>query len=243
MSADIRFDWSKLDRNNIIYHVLSIEKEILSKKSHNVKDFHKILSNNLKSIAPVKVTKKYDLTAEKGSVYVGGCYYSDLDQENQKSIEIQITYNSKDTVLKVSRAGLKRISTLVADTILHEMMHMRQYRRRQFKSLPEYQSRAEKSELREEQAYLGSSDEIDAYSFNIACELYSRFNKNQSKIKRYLNKNLKNHKFKNSWRIYLKAFEYNHNHPIIKRLKKKVIRYLPMAELGKPYRTGDWINQ
>jgi len=42
--------------------------------------------------------------------------------------------------------------------------------------------------------------------------------------------------------MYLKAFDYNHDHKIIKRLKKRVIRYLPNAELGRPYRTADWIN-
>jgi hypothetical protein len=45
---------------------------------------------------------------------------------------------------------------------------MRQFRRRNFKQLPDYASNAEKSEIREEQEYLGCKDEIDAYSFNIA---------------------------------------------------------------------------
>jgi hypothetical protein len=39
----------------------------------------------------------------------------------------------------------------MADTILHEIMHMRQYRRRKFKILPDYASTAEKTEQRAEQ--------------------------------------------------------------------------------------------
>jgi len=41
--------------------------------------------------------------------------------------------------------------------------------------------------------------------------------------------------------MYLKAFDHDHNHPIIKKVKKKVLQYLPNAEIGKPYRNKDWI--
>jgi hypothetical protein len=133
--------------------------------------------------------------------------------------------------------------TTIADTLLHEIIHMRQFRRRNFKQLPDYASNAEKSELREEQEYLGCSDEIDAYGFNIACELMNKFGKNNVQVVNYLNENQKSKKRRpNSWRMYLKAFEHDHNHPIIQRVKKKVVRYLPAAEVGKPYRNKDWIN-
>jgi hypothetical protein len=120
---------------------------------------------------------------------------------------------------------------------------MRQFRRRNFKQLPDYASNAEKSKIREEQEYLGCSDEIDAYGFNIACELMDKFGKNKKQVVNYLNENQKGKKRRhNSWRMYLKAFEHDHNHPILQRVKKKVVRYLPAAEAGKPYRNKDWIN-
>jgi hypothetical protein len=99
-------------------------------------------------------------------------------------------------------------------------------------------------ELRKEQSYLGCTDEIDAYSFNIACELLDKF-KNDNKLAiNYISKRQRKGNLKsNTLRTYLKAFEYNYNHPIIKRLKKRVIRYMPHAEQGKPYRTKDWINR
>ena len=132
----------------------------------------------------------------------------------------------------------------IADAVLHEIMHMRQFRRRKFKVLPDYESNAEKTELRNEQGYLGCSDEIDAYSFNIACELFEKFKGSKRDIINYLNQNQKNKRRKhNSWRMYLKAFEHNHDHPIIKRVKKKVVRYLVAAEIGKPYRNKDWISR
>ena len=133
--------------------------------------------------------------------------------------------------------------TTIADTLLHEIIHMRQFRRRNFKQLPDYASNAEKSDIRQEQEYLGCSDEIDAYGFNIACELMDKFGKNKNQIVNYLNENQKGKKRRhNSWRMYLKAFEHDHNHPILQRVKKKVVRYLPAAEVGKPYRNKDWIN-
>jgi hypothetical protein len=121
---------------------------------------------------------------------------------------------------------------------------MRQYRRRKFKVLPDYASNADKTEIRMEQSYLGCSDEIDAYAFNIACELVEKFQGDKNQIINYLNENQKGKKRRhNSWRMYLKAFQYDHNHPIVQRVKKKVVSYLPQAYLGKPYRNKDWIDR
>jgi hypothetical protein len=123
-------------------------------------------------------------------------------------------------------------------------MHMRQYRRRKFKDLPDYASTAAREEKRQEQEYLGNSDEVDAYSFNIACELMDKFNGNSKLAFEYLNEKQKGKNRKhNCWRMYLKAFDHDHNHPIIQRVKKKVIRYMPHALNGKPYRNKDWISR
>ena len=118
---------------------------------------------------------------------------------------------------------------------------MRQFRRREFKDLPDYPSTARRESKRKEQRYLGNSDEIDAYSFNIACELIDQY-KNTNNIVKHLSVNQKNKKVKHdSWFIYLKAFDHDHDHPVIKKVKKKVLHYLPNAEIGKPYRNRDWI--
>ena len=152
-------------------------------------------------------------------------------------------YRTDEKVINLTSKRFAGMCTTIADTMLHEIIHMRQFRRRNFKQLPDYASNAEKSEIREEQEYLGCSDEIDAYGFNIACELMNKFGKNNIQVVNYLNENQKSKKRRpNSWRMYLKAFEHDHNHPIIQRVKKKVVRYLPAAEVGKPYRNKDWIN-
>lgn len=241
MLVNKNFDWSALDRKTIARSVMSYHSLICS-NALSPKQFHDLISENLKGMAPVRIKKTFSPKVENGLVYVGGSYYSALDQEDFKCIELQFYYNNPKDKLIISKFRLKRISNFIADTTLHEIMHMRQYRRRKFKALPDYNSTADKTELREEQAYLGCTDEIDAYAFNIACELYEKFSGRKKDIVSYLNCQLRNHKFNNSWRMYLKAFEYDHNHPIIKRLKKKVIYYLPAAENGKPYKSNDWIN-
>ena len=241
MTKYILFDWSTLSRNSIISHVMSISPLLIGIKIPAV-EVHNILKNNLKELAPLKIKRTYTCKVDPGVPYIGGSYHSYLDQEYDKCIELCFYYFDEDTVIKFNRKQLYETAVLIADTMLHEIMHMRQYRRREFKSLPDYNSKAYRLDKRKEQAYLGNTDELDAYAFNIACELFEKFKGNTRDIVEYLNKPLKRTRHRNHWKIYLKAFDYDHNHSIIKRLKKKVIGYLPAAAIGKPYKTNEWIN-
>jgi len=235
------FNWSLLDRKDLIKFLYLIHPEVSNQKI-SVSKFHKIIAAHLKNKLPITVTKKMDKTTEPGMVYVGGTYYSDFDKHHRRCIEIIMCYNPTQKYLELSKKGYRGICILAADTILHEIMHMRQYRRRKFKFLPDYASTAEKSSQRQEQSYLGNSDEIDAYSFNIACDLMDRFKNNEKQVAHYLRETQKLRR-SSGWKMYLTAFDFNHNHPIIRRLKKKIIKYLPNAKLGKPYKSKDWINR
>lgn len=237
-----KFDWSILDREGLAEYFWQIYPEICNKEMF-IGKFHNIISSHVKRCLPIKVTKTRDDKVEFDWTYVGGTYYSDLDKQKEKCIELVMVYSTFQNKINMPSKRYHRICYGMADTILHEIMHMRQYRRRKFKDLPDYASTAEKREQRQEQEYLGNSDEIDAYSFNIACELMSKFYHDRNRVSKYLNENQKGLRRRhNGWRMYLKAFDHNHEHPIIKRLKKKVIRYLPHAEAGKPYKNKDWIN-
>lgn len=236
------FDWSILDRQGLANMLWSIYPEVVDRKLTPVQ-LKTILSKHIKKHLPVRVSLKPDITVELGWMYTGGTYYSDWDQENRQCIEVVFSSNPLDKYLLITKKKFKRMCTTFSDVILHELMHMRQYRRRNFKILPDYESTAEMTELRREQRYLGCTDEIDAYSFNIACELRDRL-KTRKEISNYVaKKHRRGPLLSHGLRFYLKAFEYNHNHPIIKRLKKRIIRYMPNAELGKPYKTSDWINR
>jgi hypothetical protein len=235
------FDWSTLEKSSIIQQIFELSPKICDQEL-TVEQFHEILSKFIKRKFPVKTSFGYDEKVKHYKVFVGGAYYSDLDENDKKCIEINFYYNPIDTSFKINRRKFKSICDTIADTILHEVIHMRQYRRRAFKSLPNYASSARSTKVREEQSYLGCTDEIDAYGFNIACELLGKYKGDQQAISQHLSIDLKNcQKYGGSWKMYLKAFGHDHNHEIIKRLKKKIIRYIPRAVTGKPFKSCDWI--
>ena len=234
------FDWSTLDRNMIIDAVMELAPELCDiTLSPNY--IHLVIKRHLKKIAPLIVTQNWATTVKHYGVSVGGLYLSDKDEEDKNCIEVSLFYNPNVTKITLTKRRLKRIGIVIADTVLHEIIHMRQYRRRNFKSLPNYSSTASRTKIREEQEYLGCTDEIDAYGFNIACEILDKFKGNYKKAIKYLDEDHGNRKNGTCYLMYLKAFHHDHDHDIIKRLKKKVIRYLPRAEVGKPFKSCDWI--
>jgi hypothetical protein len=238
-----KFDWSILDRAGLIEYFWSLYPEICDQKI-SIHSLHTKISKHIKKQLPVRINKKRNVKVEPGWIWVGGTYYSDNDREKKQCIELDLVYELFDEKTILTKRRYQRVCYTLADTLLHEIMHMRQYRRRKFKNLPDYASTAAREEKRQEQEYLGNSDEIDAYSFNIACELLDKFNYKTKKVIDYLNENQKGtNRRHNCWRMYLKAFDHDHNHPIIQRVKKKVIRYIPNATNGKPYRNKDWINR
>ena len=240
--AKCNFDWSSINRYELTDYLWQLHPKVINQEL-SIKQFHNILGNHIKKRYPIKLKKREFNKVIKNCIWVGGTYYSDLDKQNQKAIELVLVYTSNATTISITPSNFQRSCGSIANTIMHEIIHMRQYRRREFKELPDYASTAEESGQREEQTYLGRSDEIDAYGYNIACELLRKFKNDTSKVIDYLNEDQsgtrRNH---NSWRMYLKAFNYDHEHPIIKRIKQKVVKYLPNALYGKPYRNKDWIS-
>jgi hypothetical protein len=237
-----KFDWSSLNRYELTEYMWSLHPKVTNKEM-SVEKFHRLLGNHVKKHLPIKLKKWGDGDVENNCFWIGGAYYSELDKQKEKSIELIFVYKSKQDTIKLSANNFHRSCHTITHTIMHELIHMRQYRRRKFKDLPDYASTAEKTAQREEQTYLGNTDEIDAYGFNIACELLWKFKNDKDKVIEYLNEDQKGKRRKHdSWRMYLQAFNHDHEHPIIKRVKRKVVRYLPNALYGKPYRNRDWIS-
>lgn len=232
------FDWSTLDRNSLISYILSLSK-ILIRKKISILDFHKLISTTLKSKLPIKIQKVYNNRVSKHDFHIGGFYEFDKDQAGLKSINLMFQFNNKNDFLKFNKFNIVDVAKSIADTILHEIIHMRQYRRRNFRCLSNYNSKAKNFFKKRNQEYLGNPDEVDAYSFNIACDLLDKFN-NQKYIMKYLNKS-KDFDTNTQWVMYLEAFDYDHNHKIIQRVKKKIIKYIPNAIKGKPYNNKKWI--
>jgi hypothetical protein len=207
-----------------------------------IKTLQKLLSDHIKWHLPIKVTLKRDISHEKGVVYIGGAYYSSYDIDDRRHVEIVFSYKDTDSKIKLSEARWGRMCRLFADTMLHEIIHIRQYRTRSFKDIPGYESTAYYARDRREQEYYGHKDEMGAFSFNIACELYDKFGDNFDAAKHYLDTNLAKRAKKTCWHKYMKTFDWNHNHPVIHAMKKKIVRNLPYAQLGKPFKTPDHLT-
>lgn len=235
------FNWSLLDRQSL-YSMLYGLKPFIVGKRLAVKQIQKLLSTHIKQHMPIKVVMRSDPKHETGIIYIGGAYYADSDINGNRQIEIAFSYNTNSTVIKLSDARWSRMCNLFADTILHEIIHLRQYRTRAFKDIPGYESTAYYVRDRKEQEYYGHPDEMGAFSFNIACELYDKFGDDFNAAKNYLDSNLSKRSKKSCWHKYLKAFDWNHNHTVIRSMKKKIIRNLPYAQIGKPFKTPDHLT-
>lgn len=242
MSARKPFDWSKLDRNNLYCLLYSVRDQVVNKKLSSDR-LQKILGSHIKKHIPIRVKGCKDLVTDSGYVYIGGAYYSEADRKGRsRPIEINFTYNMLDEFIKLSDYKFKRMCILFADTMLHEIIHMRQFRARSFKAVPIYASTAERARDRKEQEYYGDTDEMGAFSFNIACEMIDRFGNDPRSIRLYMDSTECRRHRRSQYYRYLKAFKWDTDHKIIKRLKKKVLLQLPNAELGKPFKTVDHLT-
>lgn len=237
------FNWSLLDRYNLYSMLYTAGREIIGKKIP-VSVLHKYLSNHIKSKLPVKVIKTLgDQNQTRGFPYMGGLYESEADRRGKhRFISIILCYHPQDTEVKITEYRWIRLCGLFADTILHEVIHMRQYRSRHFKDIPGYESTAHYRKQRLDQEYYAHRDEMGAFSFNIACDMIDKFGYDAYTIKKYMNSmQSKRHK-RSIYHKYLKAFDYNHNHPKVRQMKIKILKQLEYAYIGKPFKTNNFIT-
>lgn len=242
MSKRIPFNWSLLTQDMLYSMLNRIQGKVVGKKLP-VDKLTSILSKHIKQHLPVKVISERNPKTLKDYVYVGGAYHSTSDKKGfTRYIEILFSYNSEQQSVKLSRYKWLRICELFADTVLHEIIHTRQYRARNFKNIPGYESTAYYAKDRKEQEYYGDTDEMGAHSFNIACELYKRFGDNFGDAKRYLDSNNYRRHKRSGWHRYMKTFDYDHHHKIIKIMKRKILNQLPYAQYGKPFKTSNYLT-
>lgn len=243
--VDIKsYDWSALDRYCLVYICNILRKLIVNKKLKD-KDITKMFRKHFKdNDIPIKIKTKFSNTVPKNQIWVGALFDGDADKKMKKPIILDFFYAPNQDFVTLNYDAFNCLSYEIADTILHELIHMRQYRRRKYKNLPGYTSYAESSKQKQQQEYLGHNDEIDAYAFNIACILQDKYFDSKTKSRKYINEDLKNAEKNNtSYYMYLSTFDFNHNHKVIKKLKKRIVYYLPYAEIGKPYKTKDWLKR
>lgn len=241
MNCKYNYNWARLTRQELINFFWQLYPTV---QNANSSDIHSAIYQHVKSRFPIKISKKVSRNIKLGMIFVGGAYYNRADlAKNRPCIELKFYYAARNNKYSVSRHNFYKLCKDFADTLLHEIIHMRQYRRRNFVESAVYRSSASTKWQRVAQTYLGNSDEIDAFSFNIACELLDRYRGDRQCAIEYLNSTVKPRHRHDSWHNYLDAFDYDHSNKIICKVKKRVIEYLPRAERGKPFNNRIWLDK
>jgi hypothetical protein len=192
---------------------------------------------------PIKVTSNRFKPVKPGEIWIGGAYHSYLDNlGNKRFIEVELVFPTTADTMKTSLYRWERMCRLFADTVLHEIIHTRQYRARNFKDIPGYESTAYYAKDRREQEYYGHRDEMGAHSFNLAQELIDKFGFDTTAIGNYLDSPVPKRVRPNSWGRFMKAFGYDHNHAKVIQMKRKIMTQLENAYSGKPFKTTNHLT-
>lgn len=232
----MQYNWSHLTRKGLYDTLYKLKSEIVG-KTLTPKEFKARIVSGLCSL-PIKVRVIKHIISEPKIVYIGGCYYASEDSLGKTSIEVHFHYYPQDSFIAISHKRWRRVCTLFADTVLHELIHMKQARARKFKDCLPFVSDCIIKSQRAQQEYYGSKDEMEAFAFNIACELYDAYNGNISKIHTAIEKN-KIHEVKNTTFLnYLIAFDFEYQHPVIKKMKRLILKSIDCAAQGKPFKSS-----
>jgi len=153
-----------------------------------------------------------------GDIDITAHYNSDKDENCKISIELILITNPYDQYLIFDKELFDQFSIRLADTLAHELIHMRQSRARDYKHI-EYKNN---EELQTDSEYLSNPDEIDAFAYGIAVELKNLPNP----LKKLSNpKTITIKDSANLW-TYVKTFSNDDTNTILKKLYKKIYKYL-----------------
>lgn len=236
------FNWSLLNRDTLYSMLYSLKPEIVDKRLP-ISEITGIVSKHIKAHLPIKIRSHRHRPVKKGEVWIGGAYYSDDDKQGKKRfIEIELAFPTTADTMKTSLYRWERVCTLFADTILHEIIHIRQYRARNFKDIPGYESTAYYAKDRAWQEYYGHRDEMGAHSFNLAQDMLDKFGFDPKAIKDYLDSTIPKRVRPNGWGRFMKSFDYDHAHPKVRQMKHKIMTQLENAWHGKPFKTPNYLT-
>lgn len=236
------FNWSALDRDTLYSMLYSLKPEIVDKRLP-IGQIIRQLSKHIKAHLPIKVVSYRHKPVKPGEIWIGGAYYSDDDKQGKKRfIEVELAFPTVTATMKTSSYRWERICKLFADTILHEIIHIRQYRARNFKDLPGFESTAYYAKDRAWQEYYGHRDEMGAHSFNLAQDMIDKFGFDPKAIREYLDATVPKRACPNGWGRFMKSFEYDHDHPKVHQMKHKIMTQLENASHGKPFKTSNYLT-
>lgn len=171
----------------------------------------------------IKLITKRDANVDRNQVVIGGLYDPHEDESNYSSIAIYVNYNPRQKVILIRDTDWRQICVDLIECVGHEIVHQEQYRSREFDIGPHiFVSAKEERSHREEQEYLGNPDEIEAYGYSIAAEIYLKENPTKITGRNVVKTTM--------YKAYCKAFDPNH--PIVKQLLVNTLKYYTKLKAG-----------
>jgi hypothetical protein len=209
----------EIPKRTDVLGVMSDLKEQMVNVLFPVEDFLDVFGEFIASRFRVDVVAAHSNDVDMDDININAYYDPDLDERKKVSIELVLITNPNTNHLMLDEIAWMNLCVLVADSLAHELIHMRQSRARDFEDVAIKHATAF-NEHRDAQEYLGDPDEIDAYAYNIAQELQAQ------KIPLSKLSNLKEIGVKDSINLfaYVQTFDQDSEHPVIKRLLKKIYK-------------------
>jgi len=177
-------------------------------------------------MAEVNVVRVPDL--KEGELTIGAHYDPEKDEEEETAVFIRIVVSEDGPEsFTWSKNSKKYFLNHLKDTLKHELLHMKQYRNRDYHPGSEGY---DKSDSHKE--YMSRPDEIEAYAMNIGDEFIRKVGKEgavdllrmakktaqfKTKVGQFLSPDLLG---------YFALFNWDTNNLVIKRLLKKIYLYI-----------------
>ena len=178
------------------------------------------------------VTLKFVTTLKGGDMSSNAYYDQEAELEGNPSIEVELLFSSEDKKgIEFDHEGFDGLAKDMARVVVHEMLHKTQAKTRGYvKPRPFKVTKISDPGIAATQKELGNSDEIEAYGHNIAVELLGSYGSRKNALTALRNFiKIPPDKSPDMW-AYIVAFAADKNHPVLKKLVKKVILFLKRLE-------------
>ena len=164
----------------------------------------------------IKVKTARDKVVNKNQIIVAGSYDPEEDAANCPAIIIYITYNPDQKRICIKDIDWSQLCLDLIECSGHEVIHQTQYRLRGFDIGPNiFVSLSPEERKRTDQEYLGNPDEIEAYGYSIAVEVFLKYSPKIITIK-YISKTA-------MFKTYVSAF--GREHKVVGSLLSYIVKY------------------
>ena len=195
---------------------------------------------NIAKIVERTIGRKYDLEVtlefaaglDAGQMSANAYYDQDAELEGDPPVHIELIFSNKDKKgIDIDGAGFDELSKQIAKVTVHELLHQSQANSRNFVKTKPFKVKAAFSpQQAKSQQYLGDSDEIEAYGHNIAVELLRSYGSRKNALTALKNFTKIGPDKSPDMYAYLVVFGMDKNHPVLKKLIKKIILFLKEIE-------------